>query len=218
MHNQHHNGTDKQRREYEKPKEYVTAAQLKKIAPTVSATAIETFLPYINRFLPQYDVTTPRRIAAFLAQVLHESGGLKYVRELWGPTTQQKKYERDFNQPWNNKLKKTDRNVLAYMLGNSEPGDGARFKGHGLIQVTGRANHLQCSKDLFNDARLIENPKLLTVPEYAVLSAFWFWKKRKLNPTADFGDVKAVTKIVNGGKNGLDERIAYFDKAIVILS
>lgn len=191
----------------------ITITQLKAIAP-VSDKAAGVFLPYINKYAAQYGVTTSLRMAMFLAQVLHESGCLRYTRELWGPTEAQKRYERDLQGKWGDTLKPTDRNYKAYQLGNAYPGDGKTFAGHGLIQVTGRANHFKCSYDLFGDDRLVKAPELLTTPENAVLSAYWFWSRNNLNILADTGDVPACTKRINGGTNGLTERKLYYDKAI----
>jgi putative chitinase len=193
----------------------ITSIQLKAIAP-VKDKAVEIFLPYINKYAAPYGVTTPLRMAMFLAQVLHESGCLRYTRELWGPTEAQKRYERDLQSRWAPDLKSSERNYKAYQLGNEYPGDGKTFAGHGLIQVTGRANHFKCSYDLFGDGRLVKSPELLTTPENAVLSAYWFWSRSNLNILADKGDILACTKRVNGGTNGLPERKKYYDKAIMV--
>lgn len=165
--------------------------------------------------MPQYGINTPRRVAAFLAQVLHESGGFKFTRELWGPTKQQMRYERDKRQPW---VGDNPRNALAFALGNTEEGDGAKFKGHGLIQVTGRSNHKKCSIALFGDHRLLKTPELLTTPEYAVKSACWYWQSRGLNAKADTPGIQDETKAVNGGLTGITDRQQYFDRAIETLA
>ncbi|RYD57034.1 MAG: glycoside hydrolase family 19 protein [Sphingobacteriales bacterium] len=196
----------------------VTAAQLKAIA-SVSDKQIGIFLPYINKYAAAYQVTTVKRMAMFLAQVLHESGCLKYTREMWGPTETQKTYERDMSAKWGEGLKSTDRNRKAYMLGNVNPGDGKAFAGHGLIQVTGRTNHFKCSYDLFKDDRLIKTPELLTTPEFAVLSAYWFWGRNNLNTLADGADpLLACTKRINGGTNGIAERKKYYEAGLKALA
>lgn len=199
----------------------LTADQCQKIAP-VSAKAAEVFLPYIQKYAIVYGVVTPLRMAMFLAQVFHESGCLKFTREIWGPTEAQKTYERDVKSKWpgpGQSLKKGDRNYKAWMLGNVHPGDGKLFAGHGLIQVTGRANHFKCSHDLFGDDRLLKHPELLATPEYAVLSAFWFWGRNKLNELADGKDaLENCTRRINGGLNGLAERKKYYENAIKVLA
>lgn len=193
----------------------LTKEHLKNIVPGITDNRISVFLDYLNKYMPQYEINTPRRVAAFLAQVLHESGGFKFTRELWGPTKQQMRYERDKRQPW---VGDNPRNALAFALGNTEEGDGAKFKGHGLIQVTGRSNHKKCSIALFGDHRLLKTPELLTTPEYAVMSACWYWKSRGLNEKADTPGIKDETKGVNGGLTGLTERQEYFDRAIETLA
>lgn len=200
------------------PKEWLTHEQLQKIAP-VRQTAIDTFLPYLNANFEKYSITTKQRIAAFLAQVLHESMCFKYVREIWGPTTQQKKYERDFNQPYKAGLGRNDRNYLPFMLGNSQAGDGKFFSGHGLIQITGRTNHAICSKAMFGNDTLLTNPTLLEVPEYAVESAFWFCVDYKnLLDEFDSKGVDDETRKINGGLNGIDERRRYYECGVMVLS
>jgi len=144
-----------------------------------------------------YNITTPMRVAAFLAQVGHESGRLYYVRELWGPTAAQARYEGRLD------------------LGNTESGDGSRFRGRGLIQITGRANYACCSKALGID--FTESPELLEEPGAAAVSAAWFWASHGLNQLADAGDFRRITKKINGGYNGLEERIALYDKALEVL-
>ncbi|MBO5387618.1 MAG: hypothetical protein J6A59_05690 [Lachnospiraceae bacterium] len=89
-------------------------------------------------------------------------------------------------------------------LGNTQKGDGMRFKGRGLIQITGRANYTELSNDV--GINFVSQPLLLSLPEYAVMSACWFWDKRKLNKYADAGEFKEITRRINGGYNGLEDR------------
>lgn len=196
----------------------VTKEQINKIAPSATDKAIDLFLPFINQFAPEYEVNTVMRMASYLSEVLHESGCFRYVRELWGPTAQQKKYERDFKQPWKAGLTPADRNYVAYMLGNSQAGDGKILKGVGLIQITGRTNLLACSTDLFGDDRLLRNPELLTIPEYAVKSSFWFWKKHNLNKAADTPGILDDRKKVNGGTIGLADVQKLYDNCMQVLT
>jgi putative chitinase len=146
-----------------------------------------------------YSIDTPARQAAFLAQVGHESGGLRYVRELWGPTDAQERYEGRLD------------------LGNTQPGDGERFKGHGLIQTTGRANHAKVRdrlRERFDDVPDFEaEPESLMEPKWACLSAADYWDMHKLNVLADAGDFRRITKRINGGFNGYDDRLARWELA-----
>lgn len=152
-----------------------------------------TFLPYIEAAAPDFGITTPERMAAFLAQVGHESGGLHWLVEIWGPTEAQRRYEGRED------------------LGNTEPGDGFRYRGRGLIQITGRANYQAASDALATD--FITQPELLGEPDMAVRSAMWFWEKHGLNQHADAGRFERITRIINGGLNGYTERQALWHLA-----
>jgi len=151
------------------------------------------FQPIIDNAAPDFDINTPARLAAFLAQVGHESGGLHWLTELWGPTAAQMGYEGRLD------------------LGNTQPGDGFLFRGRGLIQITGRANYQRCSDGLATD--FVSNPQWLAQPEYAVRSAMWFWQSHGLNELADAGQFERITRIINGGLNGEDERLALWGAA-----
>lgn len=143
-------------------------------------------------------INTRLRIAAFLAQIGHESGSLVYSKELGGQ----------------NYFAKYDGRKD---LGNTEPGDGARFAGRGLIQVTGRANYLKASQALFGDDRLLRKPDLLEVPDWAAKSAVWYWSIRNLNALADQDRFTDITKAINGGTNGLEDRKARYKFALAVL-
>ena len=192
----------------------LTLQQLITIMPNARAKA-GIFLPALNAAMAEFDINTPARQASFLAQLAHESGQLVYVRELWGPTPSQLRYERDFTAAWPPKAR-TDRNQLPFDLGNSQAGDGSRYRGRGLIQVTGRTNYAACGKALGLD--LLAKPELLEQTVNACRSAGWFWQSRGLNALADAGDQVAVTKRINGGTNGLAERLAYFKVAQRVLA
>ena len=161
-------------------------------------SAAEKWLGPIVEAMQAYDIDTPPRIAAFLAQIGHESGSLRWVREIWGPTPAQAGYEGCED------------------LGNTEPGDGARFRGHGLIQVTGRANHARMSLALGYD--FVGDPEALEQPQWAALSAAQFWHDHGLNALADAGDFERITRRINGGLNGQRDRVARFEKAQQVLA
>lgn len=143
-------------------------------------------------------IDTRLRIAAFLAQIGHETQSLQYVKELGGPAYFSKYDGRDD-------------------LGNLWKGDGARFPGRGLIQVTGRTNYLECSRALFGDDRLINNPELLEEPVNAAASAVWFWNKKGLNKFADASRITDMTRKINGGLNGLQDRISRWQAALAVM-
>jgi len=141
----------------------------------------------------EIDQTGPRE-AMFIAQLCHESGGFRYVEEL----ASGKAYEGRKD------------------LGNTEEGDGIRFKGRGLIQITGRENYRACGDALGVD--LLSDPSSLEHPDLACRSAAWFWHKRGLNELADKGDFRTITKRINGGLNGWADRLAFYEKAQEVLS
>lgn len=142
---------------------------------------------------------TRLRVAHFLAQVLHESGRLRYTAEVWGPTTQQRKYD------------PASGSRLAAMLGNSVPGDGYRYRGRGLIQLTGRTAYGQYAG--FSGLNVVEYPDLLCEPYCAADVAGWFWQTRGLNRWADADDIRGVTRRINGGFNGLEDRAKLLERA-----
>lgn len=192
----------------------MTLDQLQKIMPNARSKA-GIFLPALNAAMVEFGINTPARQAAFLSQVGHESGQLLYVRELWGPTSAQLRYERDFAAAWPPKLR-TDRNQLAFDLGNAQAGDGSRYRGRGLIQITGRTNYAACGRALGLD--LLRAPELLEQTVNACRSAGWFWQSRGLNALADAGDQVVVTRRINGGTNGLTDRLALFAVAQRVLA
>lgn len=177
----------------------LTLEQLKRITPGTPVERIAVFLPYLNDYLPDYGIDTPVEVASFLAQVLHESGGFKWLREIWGPTTAQSKYEGRVD------------------LGNIYPNDGKKFMGRGLLQITGRTNYKRMSKEIFGNETLLTNPEILSSAKYAVVSACIYWRWRNLDANDDDFSIEAETKKVNGGYNGLQDRKQYFDKAIEVL-
>lgn len=180
-----------------KTKPLITAKQLQHILKIKQGRALKWVKP-INKVLRHYEIDTPLRIAAFIAQIGHESARLRYVREIWGPTKAQRRYEGRKD------------------LGNIYKGDGKRFMGRGLIQVTGRANYAKCAKAL--DLPLLDNPKLLELPKNAAMSAGWFWSRNKLNRFADSQKFTTLTKRINGGKNGIADRRALYKRALEVLT
>jgi putative chitinase len=171
----------------------MTSADLLAIMPFAKSRIAAFFSPIVAA-MDEFDINTQARQAAFLAQVGHESGQLRYVRELASGAAYEGRND----------------------LGNIQPGDGVRFKGRGLIQITGRTNYAACGVALGLD--LIALPELLEEPENACRSAGWFWKTHGLNELADAGDQVRVTKRINGGTNGLADRLALFEKAREVLT
>lgn len=170
--------------------------QLRQVIPYAGDRAA-IFLAPLNAAMDAYQINTPARQAAFLAQVAHESGSLIYVREIASGAAYEGRKD----------------------LGNTQEGDGRRYKGRGLIQITGRANYGACSAALFGDENaLLDNPELLELPANAAMSAAWFWSEHGLNERADRGEFERITKVINGGTNGLTDRLAFYARAQQVLA
>lgn len=168
-----------------------------------SPEAANRFAEHLDAACAAYGIDTPARVAAFLGQIAHESGSLRYVEEVWGPTPAQSRYEgrRD--------------------LGNTKEGDGSFFRGHGLIQITGRYNHARVRDRLRrrwpNAPDFETTPSALTHPTWAARSAADYWDEHGLNLLADAGDNFGITRKINGGENGLADRLARTKRAAVAL-
>ena len=180
----------------------ITLAQLVHVMPAARLVA-GVFLPAINAAMERYAIDTPPRIAAFLAQIAHESGELQYLRELGS----------------HQYLSKYDTGSLAARLGNTPEadGDGQKYRGRGLIQVTGRRNYMTCSRALFGDDRLLAQPELLEQPRWACESAAWYWASNGLNALADKDQFTTITRRINGGLNGLEQRMQLWARAKAVL-
>lgn len=170
----------------------MTLDELKQIMPHAGARA-DIFHPHLEATMYEFSIDTPMRQAAFLAQLAHESGSLKYVRELATGGAYEGRVD----------------------LGNTEPGDGIRYKGRGLIQITGRANYQAVGEALGIDC--LNDPSLLEQPENACRSAGYFWSSRRLNELADRGEFEKITRRINGGLNGYPDRLAYYERAKRVL-
>jgi putative chitinase len=175
---------------------FITKQLLKACLPYAKDADISKFLSPLNLTFEKYKINTPKRIAAFLAQIAHESGSLKYVEEIASGSAY-------------------DTGRLAKILGNTpeDDGDGERYKGRGLIQITGRTNYEAVGKALHYD--FINQPEHLKLPGAATLSAGWFWDSRKLNNLADLGTEEAfnkITKKINGGYNGKEDRLKHWER------
>lgn len=170
----------------------ITIQQLQAMVPAKPSLVQLFYQPLVDS-MAKYDISTPQRIAAFIAQVAHESGSFRYTEEIASGQAYEGRKD----------------------LGNTEQGDGVKFKGRGLIQITGRSNYAEVSKALGQD--FISNPTLLAKIPYCVESAAWFWKKHGLNELADKGDFIRITKVINGGVNGLADRQANWVRAKGVL-
>lgn len=171
----------------------LTIEQLSKIYKEASPTLIGKFIEPLNQALDEFEINTPQRMRMFLAQIGHESGQLRYVKELASGEAYEGRKD----------------------LGNTSHGDGVRYKGRGLIQITGKSNYALASLGL--GLPLVDKPELLEEPSNAARSAGWYWYKRNLNSLADFGMFEEITKRINGGMNGYADRYKLLQRAIEII-
>ena len=205
----------------------LTEAQLAAMIP--SNKEVAAWCEELNKALPKYDITTPERIAGFTSQCAHESGDFNQLIE--NLNYSQQSLERVFPRyfgPGKRNAAEYARNPekianYVYMdenrtskLGNTQPGDGARFIGRGLKQLTGRDNYTRFAKDY--DMTAEQAAEWLETKEGALASALWFWNTKNLNAVADTGDVVRMTKIINGGDIGLADRQARYEKAMAVLT
>lgn len=152
----------------------------------------------LQEAMDYYEIDTPERQAAFLAQIGHESDHLEFTVEIWGPTVAQRGYEGRVD------------------LGNLDPGDGYRYRGRGLIQITGHANYIAARRGMSDIAGLPDfelQPDALAAPRWAAMSAAWYWKHHGLNDLADAGEFETITRRINGGENGEPQRLALWSCA-----
>lgn len=164
----------------------ISTTQLRAAMPHASPDRIALFIDPINRTLDEFQVSTPQRQAAWLANIAVESGSLQYVREIASGEAYEGRKD----------------------LGNTEPGDGKLFAGRGLPQITGRANYRACGEALGLD--LLAHPEILEEPLNAARAGGWFWQSRRLNTHADAENFWTICKLWNGGTNGLDQRIKHY--------
>lgn len=179
----------------------ISQNQVAVIMPNLSAARLAQFFPHLEKAMKEFEINTLLRAAAFLAQLAHESAEFRFMEEIWGPTAAQKRYEPVTS--------------LSQALGNTQTGDGKRFKGRGPIQLTGRANYRRYGNQLGID--LENNPLLAATPEIGFRTAGLFWKKNGLNELADKQFFKTITKRINGGLNGFEDRLKYYVRAKNVL-
>jgi len=200
----------------------LTLHQLKQILP--NNTNLADWHEALTSILPEYEINTPERIAAFLAQCVHESGGFSAIKENlnYKADSLQKVFPKyfptsDLAEAYAHQPEKIANRVYANRMGNGDEtsGDGYRYCGRGLIQLTGHDNYLSFADSI--ETPLEEMPEYLATFAGAVQSACWFWECNDLNSLADTGDIKAMTKRINGGYIGLEDRIKHYEHALHVL-
>jgi putative chitinase len=168
----------------------ITAALLASLSHKEKPELLAPLAAAMNEFFPRYGIITELRIVHFLAQALHEADGFRTLSEYASGDAYDTRVD----------------------LGNTpqRDGDGRKYKGRGIFQTTGKANYAAAGKAMGIDA--VNNPLLLATPRYAVWSACIYWQSRKLNAYADKDDIRTIAKKINGGYNGLEDRIAYLQR------
>lgn len=167
----------------------ITKSQLLRAIPELYKPRLDEFVASFNQWATTFEITTPLRVAMYMAQVFHESGSLRYVEELASGAAY-------------------DTGPKAKALGNTpeKDGDGQLFKGRGFIQLTGRANYEAFNNSDVCTEDVMANPKLVAKFPLNQVASMWFWEKNHLNQCADDGDIEKATRIINGGMNGLSNR------------
>jgi putative chitinase len=202
----------------------LTLDQLKQIVP--GNPHIEHWHEALCEILPDYDIDTPQRLAAFLAQCAHESGGFKAIKENlnYKPATLVTLFKKYFDQPtaerycaMSDKQAAIANRIYANRMGNGpeSSGDGYRYCGRGLIQLTGKDNYTRYAQS--TEQTVEEASEHLTTFEGCVQSAAWFWEANNLNQYADSGDILTMTKRINGGTIGLEDRKKHYAHALHVL-
>jgi putative chitinase len=202
----------------------LTLEQLKQIVP--NNPYIDHWYEALSEVLPDYDINTPQRIAAFLAQCAHESGGFKAIKENlnYRPATLVTLFKKYFDLDtatrycaMPDKQAAIANRIYANRMGNGpeESGDGYRYCGRGLIQLTGKDNYTRYAQS--TEQTVEEASEHLTTFEGCVQSAAWFWEANNLNQYADAGDILTMTKRINGGTIGLEDRVKHYNHACHVL-
>jgi putative chitinase len=185
----------------------------------------EKWLQPLNETFARFDISTPIRQASFIGQASHESGNFKKIQEGLSYSAERlmviwpKRFPTlEIAQKYARNEKGLANNVYANRMGNRDEasGDGFRFKGRGLFQLTGHSNYYHAGQALGVD--FVMEPDLVATPMYAALTAGWFWNTQKLNQFADVRDYKTMTKKINGGFIGLDDRIKHINHAMQVLT
>ena len=200
----------------------LTVSQLKQMVPGI--THADHWIEAFDQLLPDYEINTPKRIAEFIAQCAHESGGFKFLKENLNYKAESlmktfPKYfsDKDTANAYAKQPVKIANRVYANRMGNGDEasGDGYRYCGRGLIQLTGKTNYDWFAASL--EISAAEASEYLETFEGAAQSACWFWESNNLNVEADAGDIKKMTKKINGGYIGLDDRVKHYEHALHIL-
>jgi len=198
----------------------IDASKLKLCMPAAKMENIVKYIDYILITAVENSIDTTARLAAFIAQVGHESGNFARIEENLNYSTEgllatfKSRFTPETALQYARNPEKIANYVYGNRLGNGSEasGDGWKYRGRGLIQITGKSNYYECGKGLSVD--LVSDPTLLLNPEFACRSAGWYWNRTNLNLIADRGDIKEITKKINGGYIGLQDRVDRYNLAL----
>ena len=199
----------------------IAKQQLLQILPDASHVAGD-FVPALNTAINRYQIVGHKRMAAFIAQVGHESGHLTRLMENlnYSADALRKTWPSRFGVELATAAARKPEQIanIAYgsRMGNTAPGDGWKYRGRGLIQITGKNNYIDCGEAL--GLGLIAQPELLEKPQHACMSAAWFWAINGLNTLADAGKFTAITQRINGGQTGAADRQVLYARALKVLA
>jgi putative chitinase len=205
----------------------LTVTRLMQVMPAAGVDRLSAWIEPLEKAAARWEINTRPRIAAFLAQAAHESSELRELEEnlnysaealvrLWAHH-----FTPELAAEYARKPEAIANRAYASRLGNGDEasGDGWRYRGRGIFQITGHDNYRDCSKAIAGDqSTLVDNPEFLTDPEFACMSAGWFWHSRGLSDLAERGGFEEITRKINGGLNGLPDRLKYWNRAIEMLS
>ena len=199
-----------------------TLEKFEKIAPHIS----NDWFTIIDKSTSTYEINSDLRLAAFLAQCMHESAGFTTLTENLNYSAEAlhslfpKHFTADDAADYARQPERIANHMYANRMGNGDEasGDGYKYRGRGAIQVTGKDNYAECSQFLYHDNRLVNEPTLLLFPEGAIKSACWFWTTHKLNVLADDGSIETISKRVNGGTNGMEDRVKRYKFLLSVLA
>lgn len=201
-----------------------TKGHLEQIIPR--AENLDAWYAALVKHLPEYNINTINRVAMFLAQCSYESTGFTVLQENLNYKANRlaavfpRYFKNVDTTAYAGSPEKVANRIYANRMNNGteSSGDGWRYRGRGIIQITGKQNYTSCSHLAWKNDELLRNPDLLCSPDGAVLSACWFWEHRGINQAADNRDVALATRLVSGGTLGLEDRKHYYDKVLAVLT
>jgi putative chitinase len=201
----------------------ISAIQLHSICPSAKLSDIEKYLSPMHKAMAGFEISSRLRVCAFVSQILHESQYLSKMRENMNYRAERllvvfpKYFTKESAALYGGNPQKIASRVYASRMGNGDESsmDGWKYRGGGAMHLTGKDMYERFSK--FCSLDLVSKPEMISDPDLAMLSAAWVWNQKGLNSLADKGDIKGITRLINGGYNGLSERMELYNKALTLL-